>query len=186
MTKVKAEGYRINGFFCEANQPVPCSLIKGLDEFEKEYNDYCYGNIKKVPTPSIEKTGTFYRFKHTALDTLEYLDEETGLIYEFYKNPDMPGNPLMIVVREEDLKKFFMNYFEFNYWESDNIPSKRFIKNLLKWTEHKTINDFVERFNAEGTKIRNDPNYQGNPDWDGTLGKEYAEELVSEAGLVEG
>ena len=156
-----------------------------MDKFEKEYSDYSWGHTKE-PKLKIENTGTLYKLKHTAENTLEYLDEETGLIYHFYENDEMPGNPLMIVVIEKDLKQFFLEYFQFNYWEADNIPSKRFIKNLLKWTGHKTIDDFVESFNAEGVKMRNDPNYQGNPNWDGTLGEEYAEDLISQAGLVEG
>jgi hypothetical protein len=179
MEKTKAEGYRINGVFCEVNQPVLCDLI-GLRNFAYKLEN----SQDKVPVPSIKDTGTLYRIKFCDEDTVEYLDEDSGLIFQFYNDDRLCGNPLVLVLKEVDLKNFFYEYFQFYYYEQNKIPGRRFIKNLLKFTGNKNVNDFIEECNKEGKKVRKDPSYSGNPDWDGTLNKDYVDKLMEKAGCI--
>jgi hypothetical protein len=174
MKKTKTEGYRINGVFCEPDQPILCDLI-GLSDFENKLD--------------IQDTGTLYRIKFEigseyAEHTKEYLDEDSGLIFQFYYDDRVSGNPLVLVVKEVDLKTFFEDYFQFYYYEQNKIPGKRFIKNLLKFTGHKNIQDFIEECNKKGKKVRKNPNYGGNPNWDGNLEGHYTDKLVEKAGSI--
>jgi hypothetical protein len=183
MKKVKADGYRINGVFCEINQPMLCSMV-GLEKFEKKYMKYQYRETTRIPVPNIKDSGSLYFLEYPLgrkgiEHTFEYFDEDYGLIYQFYEDDSVAR--VVFVLIETDLKCFFEDYFYFNYYEQDRIPSSRFIENLLKYTKFKDMDSFVKKLNEVGKEIRNDPNYDGNLDWDGTLDENYVARLLKKS-----
>lgn len=169
----------VNGFFCEFDKPVLCENIPSFQKIVRKINT-CF-DLRKFK-PQIDKTSELFVFKDWRFDfephhgndydQKTFIDESSGLMYHFYIN--YPDSNFYMIVKKHDLATEFSNIFELCYYEQDKLPSKQFVKNLLKWTDHKNIDSFVKWLEKGWKKhLKKNP----RPDWDGTMNKEYFEKL---------
>jgi len=188
MTKIitkKIQGVEVNGVFCEFDKPVLCEKIPKFEKIVtgiKHLYRYDFSKIK----PEIDNTGELFSCKdwrfnfepHHGSDYGQktFIDENNGLMYHFYL--DSEDSRLYLIVKKHDLAIEFSNDFELFYYEQNKLPSKRFVKNLLKWTKHKNIESYVNWLEKGWKRQALALGFQvPRPDWDGTMDKKYYDKL---------